>query len=32
MRDSDVKAEMLQPVIEGEETLDELEDGWDTIL
>jgi len=32
VRDSDVKAETLQPVIEGEESLDELKDGWDAIL
>ena len=32
VRDSDVKAETLQPPIEGEESLDELEDGWDAII
>lgn len=32
VRDSDVRAETLQPVIEGEETSDELIDGWDDII
>jgi hypothetical protein len=32
VRDSDVRAETLQPIIDEEETLDELKDGWDTII
>jgi hypothetical protein len=32
VRDSDVKAETLQPVIEEEERIDELENGWDSIV
>ena len=32
VKDSDIRAETLQPVIEGEETLDELENGWDAII
>jgi hypothetical protein len=31
VRDSDVRAETLQPAIEREETLDELRNGWDAI-
>jgi hypothetical protein len=32
VRDSDVKAETLRPAVEGEETTDELKNGWDSIL
>ena len=32
VRDSDVRVETLQPIIDEEETLDELKDGWDTII
>lgn len=32
VRDSDVRAETLRPVIVDEESLDELENGWDAIV
>jgi hypothetical protein len=32
VKDSDVRAETLQPVIEEEESLDELKVGWDAII
>jgi hypothetical protein len=32
VRDSDMKAETLRPVIDEEETINELESGWDDIL
>jgi hypothetical protein len=32
VKDSDVRAETLQAVVEGAETLDELKIGWDDII
>lgn len=32
MKDSNVRAETLQAVVEGAETLDELKIGWDDII